>query len=142
MIDLSSPFNLISQLQVKQLQLQNRIAPIRKPRGIDGKTLGTSPFGPLYNLPQVELEVLREYISDNLAKRFIQPSTSSAGAPVLFIKKGDDSLRLCVDYRGLNLITQKNCYPLLLISEALDRVVGAKIYTKLDICAAYNRIRV
>ncbi len=116
--------------------------PEHGPQDLALETSGTPPFGPLYNLSQVELEVLREYISDNLAKGFIQPSTSSAGAPVLFIKKGDDSLRLCVDYRGLNLITQKNRYPLPLISEALDRVVGAKIYTKLDIRAAYNRIRV
>ena len=106
------------------------------------ETTGTPPFGPLYNLSQNELEVLREYIADNLAKGFIQPSTSSAGAPVLFVKKGDAKLRLCVDYRGLNLITKKNRYPLPLISEALDRVVGAKIFTKLYIRAAYNRIRV
>lgn len=106
------------------------------------ETTGTPPFGPLYNLSQNELEVLREYIADNLAKGFIQPSTSSAGAPVLFIKKGDGNLRLCVDYRGLNLITKKNRYPLPLISEALDRVIGAKLFTKLDIRAAYNRIRV
>ncbi len=82
------------------------------------------------------------YIPYNLAKSFIQPSTSSAGAPVLFAKKRDGSFRLCVDYRGLNLITQKNRYLLPLISGAFDRVVGAKIYTKLDIRAAYNRIRV
>ena len=99
-------------------------------------------FGPLYNLSQNELEVLRECIADNLAKGFIQPSTSSAGAPVLFVQKGDGNLRLCVDYKGLNLITKKKCYPLPLISEALDRVVGAKIFTKLDIQAAYNRIQI
>ncbi len=58
------------------------------------------------------------------------------------MKKGDDSLRLYVDYRAFNLITQKNIYLLTLISEALERVVGAKVYTKLDIRAAYNRIRV
>ena len=114
--------------------------PEHSPQDLCLETSGTPPFGPLYNLFQVELEVLREYIADNLAKRFIQPSSSSAGAPVLFAKKRDDSLRLCVDYRGLNFITQKNLYPLPLISEALERVVGAKVYTKLDICAAYNRI--
>lgn len=106
------------------------------------ETMGTPPVVPLYNLSQNELEVLREYIADNLAKGFIQPSTSSAGAPILFTKKGDETLRLCVDYRDLNLITKKNRYPLPLISEALDRVIGAKIFTKLDIRAAYNRIRV
>ena len=60
----------------------------------------------------------------------------------MFVKKGDGNLRLCVDYRGLNLITKKNRYPLPLISDALDRVVGAKLFTKLHIRAAYNRIQV
>ena len=61
-------------------------------------------FGPLYNLLQVELEVLRKYILDNLAKGFIQLSISSAGTPIFFVKKRDNTLRLCVDYQGLNLI--------------------------------------
>ena len=66
------------------------------------------PFGPLYNLSANELKVLKEYIDDNLRKEFIQPSTSPAGAPILFVKKKDGGLRLCVDYRGLNKITIKN----------------------------------
>ena len=106
------------------------------------ETTDTPPFGPIYKLSQNELEVLLEYIANNLAKEFIQPSTSSAGLPVLFVKKGDGNLRLCVDYRSLNLITKKNSYPLPLISEALDRVVGTKLFTKLDIRAVYNQIRV
>lgn len=106
------------------------------------ETTETPLFGPLYNFSQNELEVLQEYIADNLTKGFIQPSTSSAGAPVLFVKKKDAKLRLCVDYRGLNLITKKNRYPLPLISEALNRVVREKIFIKLDIQAAYNRIQV
>ena len=97
------------------------------------RNYGHATFVLLYNLSQNELEVLREYIADNLAKGFIQPSTSSAGAPVLFTKKGDGTLRLYVDYRRLNIITKKNRYSLPLISEALDRVIGAKIFTKLDI---------
>ena len=99
-------------------------------------------FGPLYNLSVDELGVLREYIRDNLAKGFIRPSTSPAGAPILFVKKKDGTLRLCVDYRGLNRITTKNRYPLPLISEALDRLSGAKYFTKLDIRLAYNLIRI
>jgi transposase InsO family protein len=103
---------------------------------------GEPTFGPLYNLSAVELQVLREYIDDNLQKGFIRPSTSPAGAPILFVRKKDGSLRLCVDYRSLNRLTIKNRYPLPLISEALDRLVGAKIYTKLDIRSAYNLIRI
>ena len=99
-------------------------------------------FGPIYNLSALELKVLREYIDDHLARGFIIPSTSPAGSPILFIKKKDGSLRLCVDYRSLNEITIKNRYPLPLIGEALDRLVGAKIYTKLDIRSAYNLIRI
>lgn len=79
--------------------------PEHGPQDLNLETLGTPPFGPLYNLSQVELEVLQEYIMDNLAKGFIQPSTLSTGASIFFIKKKDDSLRLCVDYQELNLIT-------------------------------------
>ncbi len=61
----------------------------------------TPPFGPLYNLSEYELKTLREYIDKNLANRFIRPSKSSAGAPVLFTLKPDATLRLFVDYRWL-----------------------------------------
>lgn len=102
----------------------------------------TPPFGPMYNLSAKELAVLREYLNNNLANGFIQPSRSSAGAPVLFAPKGDGGLRLCVDYRGLNAITQKNRYPLPLIDEIMDRVCGARIFTKIDVRNAYYRIRI
>ena len=61
------------------------------------------PWGPIYNMSELELTTLREYIEDNLAKGFIRPSQSPAGARVLFAKKKDGSLQLCVDYRGLNV---------------------------------------
>ena len=73
---------------------------------------GTTPFhGPIYRLSETELETLQTYLDENLAKGFIRSSTSPAGAPILFVKKKDGSLRLCVDYRGLNRITKKNRYP-------------------------------
>ena len=62
----------------------------------------TPPFGPIYSLNRVELETLCKWIKDNLEKGFIRSSSSPADAPVLFAKKADGSLRLCVDYRGLN----------------------------------------
>ena len=83
----------------------------------EGKQL---PFRPIYCLGPVELETLKTYIEINLANGFIRPSMSLAGAPILFDQKPDGSLRLCVDYRGLNNITIKNQYPLLLIGESLD----------------------
>ena len=96
------------------------------------------PYGPIYPLSTPKLQVLREYLHDNLAKGFIQHSTSSADAPILFVKKKDGSLWLCVDYRRPNLLTKKNWYPLPLIGETLDWLSGTKIYTKLDIRVAYN----
>ena len=100
------------------------------------------PFGPIYSLSETELHALREYLNDNLRKGFIRPSNSSAGAPILFAKKKDGSLRLCVDYRGLNRITRKNRYPLPLINDLLDRLQQAKIFSKLDLRAGYNNVRI
>ena len=100
------------------------------------------PFGPIYPLSRTELQVLSDYLKENLEKGFIRPSSSPAGAPILFVKKKDGSLRLCVDYRGLNKITIKNRYPLPLINELLDRLAHARVFTKLDIRNAYNRIRI
>ena len=66
------------------------------------------PFGPIYNLSQDELATLKEYIDENLAKGFIRHSKSPTGASILFVKKKDGSLRMCVDYWGLNKVTIKN----------------------------------
>ena len=85
----------------------------------DGKQ---PPYGPIYSLGPVELETLKTYIETHLKTGFIQPSKSPAGAPILFDKKPDGSLHLCVDYRGLNNLTIKNRYPLPLIGESLDRL--------------------
>jgi hypothetical protein len=100
------------------------------------------PFGPIYGLSELELQALRDYLTKNLAKGFIWHSKSLAGAPILFVKKKDDSLRLCVDYRGLNKITKKNRYPLPLISSLLDRLCTGKIFTKIDLRGAYNLLRI
>ena len=97
-----------------------------------------SPYSSIYPLSTLKLQVLREYLHDNLAKRFIRHSTSSTSAPILFVKKKDSSLQLCVNYCKLNLLTKKNWYPLPLIGEALDWLSGTKVYTKLDIQVAYN----
>ena len=104
---------------------------------------GTVPsFGPLYSLSKYELESLRKWLDENLAKGFIRPSSSPAGSPILFVKKKDGSLRLCVDYRDLNEKTIKNRYPLPLIQETLMQLSKAKYFTKLDIRGAYNLIRI
>jgi hypothetical protein len=99
-------------------------------------------FDIIYNLFAEELRILRVYIEKNLKKEFITSFTSSAAILIIFTKKKNDELRLCVDYRDLNEITIKNRYSLLLIEEVMNRLVEVKIYIKLDIRVAYNLIRV
>ena len=99
------------------------------------------PFGTIYSMSPAELEILRKYIEDNLRKGFIRHSQSPCGAPILFAKKPDGGLRLCIDYRGLNKITIKNRYPLPLIGELLDRISRAKFFTKFDVRDGYYRLR-
>jgi len=102
---------------------------------------GTSPpLGTLYSLSPVELSALWTFIDENLNTGFIHPTTSSHTAPVLFVKKKDGSLRLCIDFRGLNKITKKDHYPLPLISDLLDSPSRAKIYSKIDLRHAYHLV--
>jgi hypothetical protein len=110
--------------------------------GIELQEGAQPPFGPIYSLSQNELIALRVYLDENLAKNFIQHSKSLAGAPILFVKKKDSSLRMCVDYRGLNKVTIKNRYPLPLIPGLLDQLGRAKIHTKIDLRGAYNLVRI
>ena len=84
------------------------------------------PYGPIYSPCPVKLEILKTYIKTHLKTEFIRPFKSFAGAFILFDKKTDGSLLLCVDYRGLNNLTVKNRYPLTLIGELLDRLGRAK----------------
>jgi hypothetical protein len=109
---------------------------------IELKTGSQPPYGPIYNLTQDELKALKEYLDENLAKGFIVPSKSPAGAPILFAKKKDGSLRLCVDYRKLNSITVKDRFPIPLINSLIDRLQSAKIFTKIDLRGAYNLVRI
>jgi len=99
------------------------------------------PFGPIYKLSPMELETVRRYVEENLRKGFIRHSQSSCGAPIVFAKKKDGTLRLCIDYRGLNKITLKNQYPRPLIGELLERISKAKYFSKFDVRDGYNRLR-
>ncbi|KAF5701029.1 reverse transcriptase domain-containing protein [Fusarium globosum] len=105
---------------------------------------GKSPkFFPIYNLAQTELTTLKEWLEDMLRKGHIRTSKSSAGYPVMFVPKPNtDKLRLVVDYRQLNEITEKDRTPLPLITELKDRLFGKQFFTALDLKAAYNLIRI
>jgi transposase InsO family protein/predicted aspartyl protease len=100
------------------------------------------PWGPLYNMSRDELLALRKTLTEYLDKGFIRVSNSPAAAPVLFVRKPGGGLRFCVDYRGLNKITRKDRYPLPLIYETLRNIEKAKWFTKLDVIAAFHKIRI
>ena len=98
--------------------------------------------GLLYSMSRDELLVLRKTLTDLLDKGFICISSSLAAAPVLFVRKPEGELRFCVDYRGLNRVTKKDCYLLLLIYETLRNISKARQFTKLDIIAAFYKLRI
>ena len=118
--------------------------PVRRPydHSIPLEPDTVPPYGPIYKQSESELKVIKDFIDEYLAKGFIRPSQSPAGAPVVFAKKKDGSLRLCVDYRGLNKITKKNRYPLPRIDELLDRLSRAKTFSKIDLKSGYNLVRI
>ncbi|MBW0504884.1 hypothetical protein O181_044599 [Austropuccinia psidii MF-1] len=100
------------------------------------------PVWVIYSLSKKESATLRAYISENVEKGFIQPSSSSTGAPVLFVKKKDGGLRLCVDYRKLNAVTRKNKYPVPPMNQPLNVFNGSSIFPNIDLRGAYNLLRI
>ena len=123
-----------------------KLPPLRGP-GIDHKIElepedAQPPWGPLYSMYRGELLVLRKELTSLLEKGFIRVSSSPAAAPVLFARKPGGGLRLCIDYRALNAITKKDRYPLPLIRETLNNLSQAKWFTKLDVIAAFHKIRI
>jgi hypothetical protein len=104
---------------------------------------GTAPISKRpYRMPPNELAELKTQLQDLLDKGFIRPSASPWGCPALFVKKKDNSLRLCVDYRPLNAVTIKNKYPLPRIDILFDQLAGAKVFSKIDLCSGYHQIKI
>ncbi|MBW0572736.1 hypothetical protein O181_112451, partial [Austropuccinia psidii MF-1] len=101
-----------------------------------------SSIGFIYSLSKSESETLRAYISENVEKGFIRPSSSSTGAPILFVNKKDGGLCLCVDYCKLNSVTRKNRYPVPPMNQLLTVFNGATIFSKIDLHGAYNLLRI
>jgi len=96
----------------------------------------------VYPLSPVEQKELDSFLEENLRTGQIRPSKSPMAAPVFFIKKKDDSLRLVQDYRALNSMIVKNKYPLPLISELVSQLRGARYFTKLDVHWGFNNVRI
>jgi hypothetical protein len=89
-----------------------------------------------------ELTELKIQLQELLNKKYIRSSVSPWGSPVLFVKKKDGTLRLCIEYRQLNKMTIKNKYPLRRINDLFDQVGGAKIFSKLDLQSSYHQVRI
>ncbi|GBG77977.1 hypothetical protein CBR_g25908 [Chara braunii] len=100
------------------------------------------PKGCIYRMSEEELEVLRAQLDDLLAKGWIRPSSSPYGPPVLFIRRKNKDLRLCIDYRKLNAQTVKNVGPLPRIDDLLERLGGAKYFSKLDLKSGYHQLSI
>ncbi|MBW0537850.1 hypothetical protein O181_077565 [Austropuccinia psidii MF-1] len=99
------------------------------------------PVGVIYSLSNGESDTIRADISENVEKGFIWPS-SSTGAPVLFVKQKDNGLRLCVAYHKLNAVTRKNKYPVPPMNQLITVFNGSSIFSKIDLCGAYNLLRI
>ena len=103
----------------------------------------TEPISiPPYRMSPAELRELKAQLEELLSKGFIRPSISPWGAPVLFVKKKDGSLRLCIDYRQMNRVTIHNQYPLPRIDELFDQLQGSRVYSKIDLRSGYHQLRV
>ncbi|GJS85599.1 putative reverse transcriptase domain-containing protein [Tanacetum coccineum] len=104
---------------------------------------GAAPLARVpYRLAPAKMKELSEQLQELSDKGFIRPSSSPWGAPVLFVKKKDESFRMCIDYRELNKLTVKNRYPLPMIDDLFDQLQGSSVYSKIDLRSGYHQLRV
>ena len=95
-----------------------------------------------YRMAPAELKELKVQLQGLLDMGFIRPSHSPWGAPVLFVKKKEGSLRMCIDYRELNKLTVKNSYPLPRIDDLFDQLQGKTVFSKIDLRSGYHQLRI
>src|SRR5664279_3733861 len=104
---------------------------------------GTRPIAKRpYKMDLDELKELKKQLREQLDKGFIQRSSSSWGAPLLFVEKKDKTQRLVMDYRSLNEVTIKNKYPLPNINELFDQLKGASVFSKIDLRSGYHQLKI
>ena len=104
---------------------------------------GTEPVSKApYRMVPVEMKELAKQLQELIEKKVIRPSVSPWGAPILFVKKKDGSMRLCIDYRELNKLTIKNKYPLPRIDDLFDQLKGAKFFSKTDLRSGYHQLNI
>lgn len=100
------------------------------------------PHRPCYRMSPLELQESRRQVEDYLLKGYIQPSVSPYGAPILFARKKNGKLRMCIDYQALNGITKRNSFPIPRSNELLDSLQGTGYFSKLDLASGYHQIRI
>jgi hypothetical protein len=104
---------------------------------------GTTPiFKRPYRMAANQLAELKEQLQELLDKRYIQPSASPWGAPVIFIPKKDGTQRMYVDYHSINEVTIKNKYPLPRIDDLVDQLKGACVFSKIDLRSGYHQLKI
>ncbi|CAL8989416.1 unnamed protein product [Prunus brigantina] len=124
-------------------ELPNTLPPRREvDHAIELEPGAKPPAKAPYRMAPPELEELRKQLKQLLDAGYIQPSKAPYGAPVLFQKKREGTLRLCIDYRALNKVTIKNKYPIPLIADLFDQLGGARYFTKLDLRSGYYQVRI
>ena len=102
---------------------------------------GTTPISRApYRMAPTELKELKTQLQELLDKGFIQPSVSPWGAPILFVKNKDSTLRMCIDYQQINKVTVKNKYPLPRIEDLFDQLKGASVFSKIDLQSGYYQL--
>jgi hypothetical protein len=116
---------------IREVEFEVKLVP-------DAQPISKAP----YRMAPAELKELKVQLEELLEKGYIRPSVSPWGAPVLFVKKKDGSLRLCIDYRELNNITIKNRYPLPRIDDLFDQLRGAGVFSKIDLRSGYHQLRI
>ncbi|KAI0492241.1 hypothetical protein KFK09_026510 [Dendrobium nobile] len=105
--------------------------------------LGTAPISKApYRMAPKELSELKVQLQELVDRGFVRPSVSPWGAPVLFVKKKDGTLRMCVDYKDLNKVTIKNKYPLPRIDDLFDQLSGSSVFSKIDLRSGYYQVKV
>ncbi|GKB47919.1 putative reverse transcriptase domain-containing protein [Tanacetum coccineum] len=95
-----------------------------------------------YRLAPLKMQEFSKQLQELKDKGFIRPSHSPWGAPMLFVKKKDSSMRMCIDYRELNKFTVKNRYSLPRIEDLFDQLQGVRYFSKIDLRSGYHQLRV
>ena len=125
------PDDLSGLPPIRQVEFSIELVPGAKP-------IARAP----YRLAVIEMRELMAQLQELLDKEFIHPSLSPWGAPVLFVKKKDGTMRMCIDYQELNKVTIKNRYPLLRIDDLFDQLQGTDYFSKIDLRSGYHQVRV